>query len=71
MIKKLARGAIEMISISLTILLIVSVFSYIEAGGNELVIARTIIVIMVGIVISCILSLIGGKRAWLFVPPMV
>lgn len=63
MIKKLVRGAIEMISILLIMLLIASVFKYIGAGGNEMVIARMIIVIMLCIVISCIFSLISGKRA--------
>ena len=63
MIKKLVRGAIEMILVVLTMLLIASVIRYIGAGGNELVIARMIIVTMLCIVISCIFSLIGGKRA--------
>ena len=63
MIKKLVRGAIEMILVVLTMLLIASVIRYIGAGGNELVIARMIIVTMLCIVISCIFSLISGKRA--------
>lgn len=63
MIKRLAREIIQMIIIALVMLLIALVTRYIGAGGRELVIARVIIVAMICIVISCILSLIVGKRA--------
>lgn len=61
--KRLAREIIQMIIVALVMLLIVSVIRYIGAGGRELVIARVMIVAMIYIVISCMFSLIVGKRA--------
>ena len=61
--KRLVREIVQMTMVALTMLLIVLVGRYIGAGGRELVIARVIIVAMICIVISCVLSLIVGKRA--------
>ncbi len=60
--KRLVREIVQMIIVASTMLLIVLV-RYIGAGGRELVIARVIIVAMICIVISCMFSLIVGKRA--------
>lgn len=61
--KRLAREIIQMILVALVMLLIALVFRFIGAGGRELIIARIIIVAMIYIVISCMFSLIVGKRA--------